>query len=290
LRIFFFFSNSFSSLGDPASIDFTSQSGGSAVRRHLSSDVPAKKDKCSSVFLNMGCENDSGSYCHNQQIPGYNNDRSDSFIVFEPSAGQELENEVDDDCDSKHSCDDGIDIENSNRGTGADVSSRTSSEASSKCLSAWSEEIKRKRTSSTNECHETKMNIGHKRTLSLDISSGGGVVSPPKPSRVYLFIQMQLCRRESLKEWLRDEPDRSTDTVLQMFDQIVQAVEYVHVKGLIHRDLKVRIFHCECTWCCFVSFIACSIIQGRPAAWYTHCQGLIHRDMKARTVCCLCMH
>jgi len=227
--------NEFCSLGDPASIDFTSQS----VRRHLSSDVPAKEDKCSSVFLNVGCENDSGSYCHIQQIPRYDTDKSDSFIVFETSAGQELEYEVDHNCDSKHSCDDGIDIKNSNRGTGADVLSCTSSDASSKCLSAWSEEIKRKRTFSTNECHEAKKKVGHKRPLSLDLSSGGGVMmSPPKPSRVYLFIQMQLCRRESLKEWLRDKPVRSTDTVLQMFDQIVQAVEYVHLQGLIHRDLK----------------------------------------------------
>jgi len=248
LQIFFFYSNAFCSLGELASIDFTSQSGGgSAVRRHLSSDVPAKEDKCSSVFLNLECENDSGSYCHIQQIPRYNADKSDSFIVFETSAGQELEYEVDDDCDSKHSCDDGIDIKNSNRGTRADVSSCTNSDASSKCLSAWSEEINRKRSFSTNECHEAKKKIGHKRPLSLDLSSGGGVMmSPPKPSRLYLFIQMQLCRRESLKEWLRDKPDRSTDTVIRMFDQIVQAVEYVHLQGMIHRDLKVRAVHCEC--------------------------------------------
>jgi serine/threonine protein kinase len=249
LLIFFFYSNAFCSLGDLASNDFTSQSGGgSAVFRHLSSDVPAKEDNCSSVFLNVDCENDSGSYCHIQQIPRYNADKSDSFIVFETSSGQELENEVDDDCDSKHSCDDGIDIKNSNRGTHAYVSSCTRSHASSKCLSAWSEEIKRKRSFSTNECHEAKKKIGHKRPLSLDLSSGGGVMtSSPKPSRMYLFIQMQLCRRESLKEWLRDQPDRSTDTVLQMFDQIVQAVEYVHVQGMIHRDLKVRTVRCGCT-------------------------------------------
>lgn len=232
-----------------ASIDFTSQSGESAVRRHLSSDVPAKEDKCSTVFVNVGCENDSGSYCHIQPTPRYNTDKSDSFIVFETSAGQELKYEDDDDdCDSKHSCDDGIDIKNSNTGTGAGVLSCTSSDASSKCLSAWSEEIKRKRTFSTNECHEAKKKIGHKRPLSLDLSSKGGVMmSSPKPSRVYLFIQMQLCRRESLKEWLRDMYARSTDSVLQMFDQIVQAVEYVHLQGLIHRDLKVRTVHCECS-------------------------------------------
>jgi hypothetical protein len=207
----------------------------------VSSDVSAKENKCSSVFLNVGCENDSGSYSHSQQIPRYNSDKSDSFIVFETSAVQGSELTVDDDRDSDHSCDDGLDITKSNRGAVADVLSYASSGASSKCLSAWSEEIKRKRTYSANESHEAKKKIGHKRPLSLDISSGGGVtIPPPKISRMYLFIQMQLCRRESLREWLRDRSVRNTDTVLQMFSQIVQAVEYVHLQGLIHRDLKVR--------------------------------------------------
>jgi hypothetical protein len=196
----------------------------------------------------VGSENDSGSYCHSQEIPRYSPDKSDSYIVFEKPADQELEYEVDDDCESKHSCDDGVEITNSNGGTGADVLSCTSSDASSKCLSAWSEEIKRKRTSSANECHETKKKIGHKRPSSLDFSKGGGFMFPPKPSQLYLFIQMQLCRRESLREWLRERTVRSTDTVLPMFDQIIQAVEYVHLQGLIHRDLKVRTGHCECAW------------------------------------------
>lgn len=231
--------NAFCSLGDPASTDLTSQSGGAAVLRHLSSDVSAKEDKCFSVFLNVGCEDDSGSYSHSQQIPRYNSDKSDSFIVFEKSAGQESEHAVDDDCDSDHSWDDGLDITKSNTRADADVVSCTISDASSKCLSAWSEEIGRKRTFSINECHEAKKKIGHRRPLSLDISSGGRVMMPPpKISRMYLFIQMQLCRRESLREWLRDTCVRNTNVILPLFNQIVQAVEYVHLQGLIHRDLK----------------------------------------------------
>ncbi|XP_046385466.1 eukaryotic translation initiation factor 2-alpha kinase-like [Ischnura elegans] len=59
-------------------------------------------------------------------------------------------------------------------------------------------------------------------------------------SRVYLYIQMQLCRKESLREWLRDDTSHLSDRkqCLLIFDQIVQAVEYVHLRGLIHRDLK----------------------------------------------------
>uniref|UniRef100_A0A1B6DK79 non-specific serine/threonine protein kinase n=1 Tax=Clastoptera arizonana TaxID=38151 RepID=A0A1B6DK79_9HEMI len=60
-----------------------------------------------------------------------------------------------------------------------------------------------------------------------------------KSSRMYLYIQMQLCRKESLREWLRDNViQRDFDQVLSIFEQIVNAVEYVHLRGLIHRDLK----------------------------------------------------
>ncbi|XP_018578917.1 eukaryotic translation initiation factor 2-alpha kinase [Anoplophora glabripennis] len=55
---------------------------------------------------------------------------------------------------------------------------------------------------------------------------------------VYLYIQMQLCQKESLKEWLNTNQERDYNTVLNIFLQILDAVEYVHLSGLIHRDLK----------------------------------------------------
>ncbi|XP_030374103.1 eukaryotic translation initiation factor 2-alpha kinase [Scaptodrosophila lebanonensis] len=63
--------------------------------------------------------------------------------------------------------------------------------------------------------------------------------SVSKPSKVYLYIQMQLCRKESLRDWLRDNTtDARSSHIAHIFHQIVDAVDYVHVKGLIHRDLK----------------------------------------------------
>lgn len=87
----------------------------------------------------------------------------------------------------------------------------------------------------------------HRRPLSLDLTSTGSVQIPITSSAnslassiSFLYIQMQLCRKQSLKDWLFD----SSATVRaneshNIFRQIVEAVEYVHLKGLIHRDLKV---------------------------------------------------
>ncbi|XP_058061442.1 eukaryotic translation initiation factor 2-alpha kinase-like [Anopheles bellator] len=104
----------------------------------------------------------------------------------------------------------------------------------------------------------------HRRPLSLDLTSTGNVRKRPtdeesnpenntasKPpsyasstlvpqsNKIYLYIQMQLCHKQSLKEWLslNGFPARR-DKIVPIFEQIVAGVEYVHLKGLIHRDLK----------------------------------------------------
>lgn len=71
----------------------------------------------------------------------------------------------------------------------------------------------------------------YRRPMSLDLNV-------PVP-RWYLYIQMQLCRKESLKDWLqKNDLNVRTKQTFTIFKQIVEAVEYVHLKGLIHRDLK----------------------------------------------------
>ncbi|KAL6422966.1 hypothetical protein ACFW04_010458 [Cataglyphis niger] len=59
-----------------------------------------------------------------------------------------------------------------------------------------------------------------------------------KSTKMFLYIQMQLCQRLSLREWLRHTSTRDSVRVLNIFQQILDAVEYVHLQGLIHRDLK----------------------------------------------------
>ncbi len=52
-------------------------------------------------------------------------------------------------------------------------------------------------------------------------------------AKMFLFIQMQLCRKESLREWLRAHVShRDTYQTIQMFNEIVRAVEYVHLQVL----------------------------------------------------------
>lgn len=85
----------------------------------------------------------------------------------------------------------------------------------------------------------------HRRNLSLDLASNmlpknklsNNVANPVK---MYLYIQMQLCMKQCLKDWLKenDLKARNGETV-EIWNQIIQAVHYVHLKGLIHRDLKV---------------------------------------------------
>uniref|UniRef100_A0A6I8NCD8 non-specific serine/threonine protein kinase n=1 Tax=Ornithorhynchus anatinus TaxID=9258 RepID=A0A6I8NCD8_ORNAN len=78
-------------------------------------------------------------------------------------------------------------------------------------------------------------------TLSLDLTRNVTEKLQPTSPKVYLYIQMQLCRKENLKDWMNRRcniEDRERTVCLQIFLQIAEAVEFLHSKGLMHRDLK----------------------------------------------------
>lgn len=82
--------------------------------------------------------------------------------------------------------------------------------------------------------------------LSLELSSVSGVwvnkpSLPASGPKMYLYIQMQLCMKNSLKEWLRENDllkRNETSDWKEIWLQIIEGVHYCHLKGLIHRDLK----------------------------------------------------
>ncbi|XP_078263271.1 eukaryotic translation initiation factor 2-alpha kinase 3 [Rhinoraja longicauda] len=82
------------------------------------------------------------------------------------------------------------------------------------------------------------------RPTSLNLSLSKGVeekVKQQNSPKVYLYIQMQLCRKETLKDWMNGRchmEERDRTECLRIFLQMADAVCFLHTKGLMHRDLK----------------------------------------------------
>lgn len=55
-----------------------------------------------------------------------------------------------------------------------------------------------------------------------------------------LFIQMEFCDKGTLEQWMEKRSQSKVDKALtlELYEQIVTGVDYIHSKGLIHRDLK----------------------------------------------------
>ncbi|XP_078080131.1 eukaryotic translation initiation factor 2-alpha kinase 3 isoform X2 [Mustelus asterias] len=78
-------------------------------------------------------------------------------------------------------------------------------------------------------------------SLNLGLCKSPEEKAKPNSPKVYLYIQMQLCRKETLKDWMNGRcqmEDRERTECLQIFLQMADAVCFLHTKGLMHRDLK----------------------------------------------------
>ncbi|XP_055973103.1 eukaryotic translation initiation factor 2-alpha kinase 3 isoform X1 [Sorex fumeus] len=97
--------------------------------------------------------------------------------------------------------------------------------------------------SSSQSSSEPTLSISPPRptSLSLDLTKNSAEKLQPSSPKVYLYIQMQLCRKENLKDWMNSRctiEERERSMCLHIFLQIAEAVEFLHSKGLMHRDLK----------------------------------------------------
>ncbi|XP_054846988.1 eukaryotic translation initiation factor 2-alpha kinase 3 isoform X2 [Eublepharis macularius] len=105
--------------------------------------------------------------------------------------------------------------------------------------------ISRKESGHKKLSSESPLSVSVQRatTLSnLDISKNSLQKTKPTSPKVYLYIQMQLCRKENLKDWMSRRctiEERERIECLLIFLQIAEAVRFLHSKGLMHRDLKV---------------------------------------------------
>ncbi|XP_060871265.1 eukaryotic translation initiation factor 2-alpha kinase 3-like isoform X1 [Metopolophium dirhodum] len=110
-----------------------------------------------------------------------------------------------------------------------------------KYFNAWLEEPPRswqeeqdKKWMPKSDCMDTSSNITTSPTDTTRDSH-----SERKATKQYLYIQMELCQKYSLRERLKTGTlHKNMMDILNIFFQIIEGVEYIHLQEFIHRDLK----------------------------------------------------
>ncbi|KAJ4353741.1 eukaryotic translation initiation factor 2-alpha kinase [Didymosphaeria variabile] len=72
--------------------------------------------------------------------------------------------------------------------------------------------------------------IAKKRTASTSM--------PQRPARTILYIQMELCEKQTLRDLIRRGLYDDPDEVWRLFRQMLEGLAHIHSHGIIHRDLK----------------------------------------------------
>ncbi|KAH3851775.1 hypothetical protein DPMN_094260 [Dreissena polymorpha] len=108
-----------------------------------------------------------------------------------------------------------------------------SSEASRK---RKTDEVKKKAENNNDDTTEGGESIDyrlHQRLQQLSIN----IHSLPVPP-TFLYIQTELCKAETLKDWLDKTKIRLPGVISRILREITSALAYIHEKEYIHRDLK----------------------------------------------------
>ena len=121
----------------------------------------------------------------------------------------------------------------------------------------------------------------HQQVKSKSSGDPLGLATPPQMAKMknvdqYLYLRMELCRRESLAEWLvtyhQPVPTAKRQDVIAMFREILQGVQHLHLNDLIHRDLKPSNIFFSADGTIKVGDLGLGVIkqqqqQQRPSSW-----------------------
>ncbi|XP_075419237.1 eukaryotic translation initiation factor 2-alpha kinase 3 [Tenrec ecaudatus] len=234
-----------------------------STKEHIEIITPSQRSRSFSVGISCGQTSSSESQFSPVEFPG--NDQADISGSLDPV--HTLQDSCLTDCEVEDGTMDGNDEGHSfelcpSEASDAQTRERTSSSIvfeDSGCGNASSKgELKSNRLhignhyvrklaslehSSSESSSEPTLSVSPPRptTLSLDLTKTTAEKLQPSSPKVYLYIQMQLCRKENLKDWMNRRcaiEERERTVCLQIFLQIAEAVEFLHSKGLMHRDLK----------------------------------------------------
>lgn len=190
------------------------------------SEVTQTETKPNSVYIDVSQTDPSSvdSACEAFELNKVDTN-DDSVVVFQDSSGKQDNNAV---------CINGCSTDNSDLSLSNDVVEEVSRNINN---TNHSESIVFEQIDN-NTLEEREKHKREKSSFSLNLDNKSNV---RKSTKMFLYIQMQLCQRLSLREWLKEQSStRDPLRILNIFQQIVDAVEYVHLQGLIHRDLKVN--------------------------------------------------
>lgn len=197
------------------SSEFTTDIIQSETKTHTSVCVSVSQTNQSSV----------DSACEAYKALNHHDSDEDSYIIFEKSRSESANGNI-------------IDVSNF---CPSDSNASDSDDISEKVLNVTNDSMRTESImfeDTTSKRSEKDNKRKRQKSFSLDVNNKSYTRKSPK---MFLYIQMQLCQRLSLREWLKNQSSLDYRRVLNIFHQIVEAVEYVHLQGLIHRDLKVSI-------------------------------------------------
>ncbi|XP_051530581.1 eukaryotic translation initiation factor 2-alpha kinase 1 isoform X2 [Myxocyprinus asiaticus] len=109
-------------------------------------------------------------------------------------------------------------------------------------------------TLSKDDLSKTKLELNKNSHTDMDTREWSEKLAHEIQFHLMLYIQMQLCER-SLKDWIQERNTRTMEELsisqdpcesadceqaLNIFKKILEGVEYIHSRGIMHRDLKPR--------------------------------------------------